>query len=81
MESYFRVVFYIDMVSFSCQFSFTFLGKSRTRKRKTHLPTIMLYPWSILSSTLALDQWVESLSYCQKGHLLNGTKKKLNKMN
>ena len=32
----------------------------------------MLYPWSILSSTLALDQKVESLSYCQKERLLNG---------
>ena len=58
MENYFRVVFYINMVSFRRQFPFTFLGKSRERKRKTDLPTIMLYPWFILSSTLALEQWL-----------------------
>ena len=57
MENCFRVVFYNNMNSFRRQFPFTFRRKSRERKRKTDLPTIMLYPWFRLSSTLALEQW------------------------
>ena len=44
MENCFRVVFYNNMNSFRRQFPFTFPRKSRERKRKTDLPTIMLYP-------------------------------------
>ena len=68
MKNCCRFFFYNNIDSFCRPFSLTFRGTSLMRKRKTNFATITLFPWSVLLSTIALDQSAgeKLLSYCKK---------------